>query len=140
MTIFIICLCVVPISLSAFYEESQIEQQQKKQKNSAITASEDATSLISSTTTASQKEKKVSVTKQVAEMHQQSHQVNSKYSEEVTEWQKLAKKEKTNSSVYHDHKLSTVSIFLIWYSCFNYTINMIQHTVSKLITRSNSMN
>ena len=138
MTIFIICLCVVPISLSAFYEESQIEQQ-KKQKNSAITA-EDATSLVSSTTTASQKEKKVSVTKQVAEMHQQSHQVSSKYSEEVTEWQKLAKKEKTNSSVYHDHTLSTVSIFLIRYSCFTYTISMIQHTVSKLITRSNSMN
>ena len=109
MTIFIICLCVVPISLSAFYEESQIEQQ-KKQKNSAIIA-EDATSLLSSTTTASQKEKKVSVTKQVAEMHQQSHQVSSKYSEEVTEWQKLAKKEKTNSSVYHDHTLSTVSIY-----------------------------
>ena len=73
-------------------------------------------------------------------MHQQSHQVSSKYSEEVTEWQKLAKKEKTNSSVYHDHTLSTVSIFLIRYSCFTYTISMIQHTVSKLITRSNSMN
>ena len=99
----------------------------------------DTVSLVSSTT-ASQTEKKVSATKQVAEMHQQSHQVSSKYSEEVTEWQKLAKKEKTNSSVYHDHTLSTVSIFLIWYSCFTYTISMIQHTVSKLITRSNSMN
>ena len=57
-------------------------------------------------------EKKISVSKQVAEMHQQSHQVSSTYSEEVLEWQKLARKEKSASSTYQEHHLSTVRIHI----------------------------
>ena len=58
-------------------------------------------------------EKKISVSKQVAEMHQQSHQVSSTYSEEVLEWQKLARKEKSASSTYQEHHLSTVRIHIL---------------------------
>ena len=73
---------------TAFYEETKTE---KKHKSSV-----------------EKQEKKVSAAKQVAQMHQESHQVSSSYSEEVLEWQKLARKEKS-SSVYQEHRLSSVS-------------------------------
>ena len=71
-------------------------------------------------------------------MHQESHQVSSSYSEEVLEWQKLARKEKS-SSVYQEHRLSSVShdftvMDSFWFNLTNLLIQLQSNFVAPLFT------
>ena len=105
-------------TILAFFEETKSKNttEENKSENKQKISTTSTASHQSNTSEMSQKseksEKKISVSKQVAEMHQQSHQVSSTYSEEVLEWQKLARKEKSASSTYQEHHLSTVRIHI----------------------------
>ena len=95
--------CYVYISFTAFYEEEVVSSkaEQLKQIEKQIEMQKKSTS---------------GMTKKVAELHQHtksSTSTSEQYSEEVLEWQKLAKKDKsavTNSSIQEQKFVATVRL------------------------------